>query len=232
VRDFRKKVSEKTMKTIQSTVGFQDESGTLLANGSLILTLPAGVYEIAAGGGQVAGRSLTINLDANAKIPAATQIWASDELLPQVPYTVTVCAQANGLQAVGSANWLIVGASPIDLSQMVNTAPGVTFPVLGPQFIIVPFSATAAFVGPVGLSTVVTFQMTLTGNVTAPTLSGLLAGQIVIFKLIEDGAGGRTFTWPSNVLSPQSLDTAPNAVNLQAFVYDGTNCNPITPGIG
>lgn len=115
------------MKTITSSVAFQDEAGNPLANGSLILTLPAGVYEIAAGGGQVVGQSVTVNLNNLGKIPGTPQIWASDELSPQVPYTVTICGQANGLGAVASATWLITGVSPIDLSQMVSTQPGLSF---------------------------------------------------------------------------------------------------------
>jgi hypothetical protein len=85
------------MKTIQSFVAFQDESGALLGNGSIIFTLPAGIYEIAAGGGQVVGRSFIVNLTAAAKIPAATQMWVSDELNPQTAFGVTLCAQANGV---------------------------------------------------------------------------------------------------------------------------------------
>src|SRR6185312_12266012 len=41
------------MKTLSSSVAFQDEAGNVLANGSLVLTLPFGVDEIVAGGGQV-----------------------------------------------------------------------------------------------------------------------------------------------------------------------------------
>jgi hypothetical protein len=103
------------MKTIFSSVAFQDESGALLTNGSIILTLPAGIYEISAGGGQVVGRSLIVNLTAAAKMPGAIQIWASDELNPQVAYTVTLCA--GGWRTAGRLGDLAIsGASPIDLS--------------------------------------------------------------------------------------------------------------------
>jgi hypothetical protein len=113
------------MKTLTSSVAFQDEAGNLL--GSLILNLPSGVYSVVSGGGQVAGQSLIINLDATGKVPGAITIWASDELSPQTPYAVTLCAQANGVQAIGTTNWFIGGSSPIDLSQMVPTAAGVSY---------------------------------------------------------------------------------------------------------
>src|SRR5579884_1055555 len=117
------------MKTVSSSVAFQDEAGNPLSNGSLILSLPQGIYEIASGGGQVVGLSKVINLDGSGKIPASQQIWASDELTPQTPYSVTICSQPNGLQQVGYAKWMISGASPIDLSQMVPTSAAVSFPL-------------------------------------------------------------------------------------------------------
>jgi hypothetical protein len=106
------------MKTLTSSVGFQDESGVLLTNGSLIFSLPQGIYLILAGGGQVVSRSFIVNLDATAKIPAAIQVWASDELNSQPVYSVTLCRGANGSSPISSVNWLIAGTSPIDLNQL------------------------------------------------------------------------------------------------------------------
>jgi hypothetical protein len=106
------------MKTLTSSVGFQDEAGTLLTNGSLILSLPQGIYLILAGGGQVVSRSFIVNLDGSAKVPAAMQAWASDELNGQSVYSVTLCRGANGSSPVASVTWQITGSSPIDLSQL------------------------------------------------------------------------------------------------------------------
>ncbi len=122
------------MKTFISSVGFQDESGTLLTFGSLILTLPQGVYEIASGGGQVVGGSRIINFDVNAKIPASVTGWASDELNPETTFSATICSGANGIGKVGFATWLIIGSSPIDLSQMVNISAGTPISVPGVVF--------------------------------------------------------------------------------------------------
>lgn len=117
------------MKTLASTVGFQAPDGTLLANGSLIISLDPGLYEILAGGGQVYGTSIVINLDATAKIPGTPQIWAGDELAGHPKYSVQLCSLKNGVGSVSNALWDISGASPIDLSQMVNTsASAVSFP--------------------------------------------------------------------------------------------------------
>jgi hypothetical protein len=104
------------MKALISSIGFQDGSGNLLTNGSIILSLAPGVYKILSGGGQVVGRSVIISLDATAKVPAGTQLWASDELNSTPAYAVTLCRNGDGTGPVGSVNWLISGSSPIDLS--------------------------------------------------------------------------------------------------------------------
>ncbi len=112
------------MKQVFSSVSFQDEAGNALSNGSLIFSLPTGVYLISSGGGQVIGQSFIINLDATGKITGTVQVWASDEINPQTPYSVVLCAQPNGAQPVGSATWFIGGVSPIDLSLMTPSIGG------------------------------------------------------------------------------------------------------------
>lgn len=114
------------MKQVFSSVSFQDEAGNALSNGSLIFSLPSGVYLISSGGGQVVGQSFILNLDATGKA-ALTLMWASDELNPQTPYSVVLCAQPNGAQPVGTATWFIGGVSPIDLSLMTQTSTGISY---------------------------------------------------------------------------------------------------------
>ena len=105
------------MKTLISSVGFQDDFGNLLVNGALTLSLQQqGIYLVLSGGGQIVSRNFLIRLDASAKVPAGIQVWASDELAGTPVYTATLCKNADGTSAVGSVNWLISGSSPIDLS--------------------------------------------------------------------------------------------------------------------
>jgi len=92
-------------------------------------------------------------------------------------------------------------------------------------FNIIPFSATPAFVG--APNTNMVFQITLAGNVTASTLSGLTAGAHVTFKIIQDVTGSRLFAWPPNVQNAQTIGTAANEIDVQEFVWDGTNAYPI-----
>lgn len=92
----------------------------------------------------------------------------------------------------------------------------------------VAFSATPVFSGAGSFLNAI-FELTLTGNVTSSTLTNVPKGTIVIFKIIENSAGAWTFAWPTNVKGFQSIDTTPNAINVQAGFYDGTNVYPIGP---
>jgi hypothetical protein len=217
------------MKTLSSSVGFQAPDGTLLANGSLVITLPDGMYEILAGGGQVYGNSVIINLDANAKIPGTPQIWAGDELAGHPIFAVQLCALKGGLTPVASAQWDISGGSPIDLSLMIAIAGsgGVSLPSPAPGYVVVPYAATMSFAFSNSLPNVITFETTLTGNVSSSSLALAGKGQIVIFKIIQDAVGNRAFPWPSNVKNAQAVDPAPNTRSVQAFINNGTFLDPI-----
>lgn len=94
----------------------------------------------------------------------------------------------------------------------------------------VAFSATPVFSG-AGCFLICIFEITLTGNVTSSTLTNIPKGTIIIFKIIENSAGAWTFAFPANIRNPQSIDTTANAINVQAFFYDGTNANAIGPGV-
>lgn len=78
----------------------------------------------------------------------------------------------------------------------------------------VGFSATPTF----DCSKYSTFQITLTGNVTALTVSGAAQYEQVTLAFVQDGTGGRTVVFPANVLSPGTPDTTPGATSTQTFV--------------
>ena len=109
-------------------------------------------------------------------------------------------------------------ANGIDLIDSGGTPPAVA---------AVTFSATPTFTA---TSQDQLFTMTLTGNVTGSTLvmTGLPTPSLVSFELTQDGTGGRTFSWPMNVLGAVAPTLAPNAVSLQHFVWDGTNAVALT----
>ena len=84
------------------------------------------------------------------------------------------------------------------------------------------FSRTPSFAATRSAS----YSMTLSGNVTASTLTGIPAnGNLLSFTLTEDSTGGRTFAFPGNFIFAPSFtfNTAANAINELTFKYDGTN---------
>jgi hypothetical protein len=93
---------------------------------------------------------------------------------------------------------------------------------------VIPFSATPVFAAnPV---TGGSFKITLSANVTASSLTGAVAGQLIVFQIVENGTGGWTFVWPSNVKGAMAITTAAGTHNQQLFIFDGTNAYPLGPG--
>jgi hypothetical protein len=86
----------------------------------------------------------------------------------------------------------------------------------------VAFSATPSFAA----SSNASYSMTLTGNITAITITGTpINGNLLRFQFTQDATGGRTVTWPGNFSIPTSFafKSVPNSTNRVTFVYDGTN---------
>lgn len=79
--------------------------------------------------------------------------------------------------------------------------------------VIVAFSATPTFDCSLGD----TFEITLTGNVTSSTISNAVAGQRLLFCIIQDGTGGRTFAWSGSALGSGAIDPGINARSVQEF---------------
>lgn len=89
----------------------------------------------------------------------------------------------------------------------------------------VSFSATPTF----DLVNGVTQTITLTGNVTSSTITAtaytLVAGTRLVLRIIQDGTGGRTFVWPTNVLGGAGylISTIASASTFAELQYNGTN---------
>ncbi len=89
----------------------------------------------------------------------------------------------------------------------------------------VPFSSTPTL----NCAQYNAFQITLTGNITL-TVSNGVAYQLVTLAFTQDSVGGRTVTFPSNVLSPGTPGTAAGKTSAQQFMQmaDG-NFHPVGP---
>lgn len=95
------------------------------------------------------------------------------------------------------------------------------------SLVTVPFSATPVF----NASSSTGFRMLLTNNVTSSTLTGLSAGKKITFVLQQDGAGGRSFVFPTNVHGAGTVDPTGLSVSTQEFIVDTDNVTlrPLTP---
>lgn len=162
---------------------------------------------------------------ANDLLEQLTYLGIGGKMLVQTDFnTMAVPTFAN----LGTTGHLYFVSNPAAIIPVVTqSTPPSTPSTSGRPFLfnIIPFSATPAFVG--APNTDMTFQITLAGNVTASTLSGLTAGAHVTFIIIQDSAGSRLFTWPANVMNAQTIGTAANERDVQEFVWDGTNAWPI-----
>jgi len=69
-------------------------------------------------------------------------------------------------------------------------------------------------------------KSTLTGNCTY-TFTAPAGPCNLMFRVVQDGTGSRTVTWPNTVKWPAStaptLTTSANAIDIVAFYFDGTN---------
>jgi hypothetical protein len=76
------------------------------------------------------------------------------------------------------------------------------------------------------------FQMTLSGNITSSTISGVTAGQLIAFYFAQDYVGGRTVSWPSSFVGVIQPDPTPYAVSVMLFRADLTgNPRAVSPMI-
>lgn len=92
----------------------------------------------------------------------------------------------------------------------------------------ITFSATPLF--PIQAE-IQMFTITLTGNAVAQPLTavGILPPAHVIFQITQDGAGGHTFTWPSNTVGGAPIGLGIGQVTTQEFVWNGSNATAIGP---
>jgi hypothetical protein len=120
----------------------------------------------------------------------------------------------------------ISGFGLIIPSLQVNGNMAVIGSMTKENLVVVAFSNTANFDGSLGTC----FEMTLTGNVGAPTLANITGGVLYTFILIQDGAGARTFTWPAAVKNPSVINAVENSISVQTFkARNNGNLYPINP---
>jgi hypothetical protein len=90
-----------------------------------------------------------------------------------------------------------------------------------PRFTTASFSATPIFTA--SSLSADTFKITLTGNVTSSTLASATTSEVITWQIYEDGTGGRTFVFPTNIVGGCAISTAANTYTQISGIFDGTN---------
>lgn len=75
------------------------------------------------------------------------------------------------------------------------------------------------------------FDLTLTGNVSASTLTGFTPGQLLVFWITQDATGNRTFVWPSALSNAQPICALAGSTTVQMFQVraNGSTIMPVSP---
>ena len=79
---------------------------------------------------------------------------------------------------------------------------------------IVPYATSVTF----NAGTSAQFDLTLTGDVASSSLINATDGQLLAFIISQDGSGGHSFAWPTNVVSPGTICPFANSTSIQFFV--------------
>jgi hypothetical protein len=152
--------------------------------------------------------------------PIVVLLWGNDVITPaNTYYSISILDSKRNV--IQSAPYQFVGTGTYDLS----TVTPYTFPPIVPPIsptivaglVTIPYSATPIFDCSLVTAGVITFEITLTGNVGSSSLINAQAGQIVIISVIQDLTGGHTFSYPSNVHNTGDVESSGNGLTVQAF---------------
>jgi hypothetical protein len=164
--------------------------------------------------------------------PIEVSLWGNDVITPAGTYYVITIFD-DQLNILQSGAYVFNGTLSADLSTLPQAFPSAASSVMGSEVTVQP-SATPEFNcglvnGPVE------FYMLLTEDVSSSTLLPNFAGQIVIFRIVQNATAGWSFAWPANVLNPGPVATAAPSggylgASVQAFcVASDGNAYPLGP---
>jgi hypothetical protein len=166
-----------------------------------------------------------IEVDADGSFEA--EVPGNDQIEPAGTYYTLTVKDANG-DVVQTNAYLFLGDDSYDMNGTAPFDPALPLPPLPPliinQLLIVPFSPTPTFPG--GQYTA--WAITLTGDVTSSTLSGIIQGNLYTFIILQDSTGGRKFAWPSLVQNATPVNPNPSGLTVQTFVALANN-GPLFP---
>jgi hypothetical protein len=196
-----------------ATSGANSNSGSLSVLGSYYNSTPAYdswlIYDVVGSG---SAPTSTLTFSHSGSSGAATVALPSGS-------TVSNGTSQQGIVLADGTNLPIATTSSLggvkpDGTTITITSGGVISSSQG-TLQTVTYSATPVFNASLGGA----FNLTLTGNVTSSTFTNGLSGPVLVsFRIIQDGTGGRTFVWPSNVRNGGVISPAANARSVQLFM--------------
>ena len=136
---------------------------------------------------------------------------------PQTYYTVTVkndngdITQVNAYQFASTVN-------EYDLDQIVPFDPSQTIPPPVPPLVLDMLDIIDWSVPVFDGSVYTAWQLTLLGDTIGAVFENLIDGNLYTTILIQDGVGGHSFEWPSNVVNATSVYQDPDSITIQTFV--------------
>lgn len=144
----------------------------------------------------------------------------NDEISPAGTYYAITIKDENGDVAQVNAYRFTSDKDSYDLNLIdpydPNQPPPPLPPLITDLLLIVNAADDMVFPG----DAFTTFKTTLSGDVTQPSIEGMVAGNLYTFIIVQDGAGGYEFLWPADVHNAMMIDPDPNSTTIQTFVAD------------
>lgn len=156
--------------------------------------------------------------------PLSIPLWGNDVITPaNTYYQITVLDEKLNILQTGMYQFSGSGTIDLSVAPQLPLQPIIIIPTptVNGSLVVVPFSATPIFDTSLVPFGIITFEITLTGNVTSSTMPHFSPGQFVCFSIIQDATGGRSFVWPTNVKNPTLVDTDPSSHSVQVFYTNG-----------
>lgn len=133
-------------------------------------------------------------------------------------YTFSVANENGDVTQVNAFRFTTAG--DFDLDSLIPYDPNQPPPALPPLvtnlLLILGASQFMAFPGDIFTA----FKTTLPGDVTNPSIVGMVPGNLYTFIIVQDGAGNHLFLWPTTMHNATRVSPTPNSTTVQTFIAD------------
>lgn len=207
-------------------------SGLMTAQSVPVVPVPYPQFVSYLQNGQPNAFGCVFTFQANTSTPLATYTDGYSGTLNPDPVPLSAGGTASIWLQVGTLYTLVIKsfggincASGSTLYQVNGLGGGATT-----QTVVVPYSVTPSFTASAQNTL---FQITLVGDAVSLPLAtvGLLSPAYITFQITQDATGGRSFTWPTNMIGGALIGPAPNQVTTQEFIWNGTTATALGPGV-